>query len=92
MILLVTYDLHKPIQKYPELYESIHQVSNNNYSHCLDSTWLIDTGKSPKEVYEYLKPIIDDDDSLLVIRVDNSPKYSGWLRKKTWDWLNSKTF
>lgn len=90
MVLLITYDLHRPAQNYTGLHEEIKKFGT--WWHHLESTWLVETSLSPLDVWERLSSKVDKDDSVLVIRVSNSPKYSGWLPQKAWDWLNERTY
>ena len=89
MVLLVTYDLNKPGQDYPDLYDAIKNCSSS-WWHFLDSTWLIDTNLSTSQVSDQLRKEIDKNDSLLVIRVHGD--YTGWLPEKAWQWLRERVF
>ena len=91
MILLISYDLHKPKQEYAELYEKIKNIGST-WWHYLDSVWLVDTNLSPQDVWESLTPAIDKDDYVFVTRVSADPGYSGWLPQKAWDWLKVRAF
>jgi hypothetical protein len=66
--LLVGYDLNAPGQDYADLIKRLKSVGTN-WWHRLDSTWLIKTSMSPKELRDELKAYIDSDDELLVIDV-----------------------
>lgn len=83
--LLVGYDLKKPGQDYSPLIEKL--KSFGTWWHHLDSTWLIKTDETPKEVRDVLKPLIDANDELLVI--DVSGRTAAWtgLNQRGSDWI-----
>lgn len=84
---LVTYDLNKPGQDYPGLYDAIKAQSNGAWWHHLDSTWLIATNRTPSQVKDAIKQVVDSSDSFLVVDITRDT-YSGWLPKKAWDWIH----
>ncbi|ERK31565.1 hypothetical protein [Clostridium intestinale] len=86
MVYIISYDLNKPGQDYNKLYDRIRTL--NDYYHVLDSTWLVSTNKTAKEVYSVLQPVGDTNDNILVIQVTSN--YWGWLPQKAWEWLSSK--
>lgn len=86
MVILVTYDLHKPVKDYGKLYDAI--KNSGSWFHCLESVWLIETNYSGAELGKHLIQFIDRDDRLVAIRV--SRDYYGWLSSEAWDWLSSK--
>ena len=53
MILLVTYDLHKPDRDYADVTETIKQ--SGTYCHIEESVWLIETDDSPAVWRDRLK-------------------------------------
>lgn len=89
-VYLITYDLNKTGQNYESLYEAIKKASSNDvWMHYLDSTWIIKSDLSSKQIYDILKPSVDDNDLFLIIKVTND--YYGWLPDGAWDYL-SKMF
>jgi len=88
MVLLITYDLRRPGRNYKSLHEAI--KSAGTWWHHLESTWLIETDASPNQWAEFLRPHMDANDNLLVIRVHKN--YQGWLPQQAWDWLATRTF
>lgn len=88
MILLITYDLHKPGQNYEGLHEEIKKYGT--WWHHLDSTWLVSTTDTPTQCMKKLRQHMDDNDNLLVIEVCDN--YNGWLPQKAWDWLHKRNF
>ncbi|KRA51345.1 SinR [Pseudoxanthomonas sp. Root65] len=79
----ISYDLNKSGQNYGALYEEL--KSSPNWCHPMDSTWLIVTGESPEQVRDRLRKHMDDNDTLLIIKVVRP--YSGWLTQEVWGWL-----
>lgn len=82
-IYIISYDLKQSDKDYSGMYESIKAF--DNWWHYLESTWIIKTDDASEEVFNKLKPHIDDDDNLLIIEVGK--KRQGWLPKKAWDWI-----
>lgn len=64
--LLVGYDLNSPGKDYRPLIEKL-KSSYSNWWHCLDSTWIIVTNKTPVQVRDELAGLMDSNDELLVI-------------------------
>jgi len=87
MVLLVTYDLNKPYKDYPGLYKAIEAISSD-YLHQLTSVWLLDTNFSPKLVFGKLRPWIDDNDELFVVRITSD--YFGHLSQSAINWLKNR--
>jgi hypothetical protein len=81
---LITYDLQRPGQNYPELFEAIKALGS--WWHCLDSTWIVDSSLSSEEILDRLRPHFDGNDKMLVV-----PLAYGWstwgLDKECTDWL-----
>lgn len=88
MLLLITYDLNRPGQKYDEIHEAI--KSAGYWWHHLESTWLVQTSNGPKYWYEKLEPYLDSNDHLLIIEVKNN--YWGTLPKRAWEWISGAFF
>lgn len=83
----VSYDLNKSGQNYQGLYD---ELMKTGYCHYADSSWLLDTTETADQVWNRLSSRVDENDTVLVIKVTKS--YQGWLKKEFWDWLNSRTF
>ena len=80
---LVTYDLIKR-KNYPELIGALEKL---NYWHCLLSTWIIKSDNTAEEIFDYLRPHIDDDDKLIVILLQREAKWTTSFPKNCQDWL-----
>lgn len=89
MVLLIGYDLKKPIQNYEGLFEAI--KSYGNWWHHLDSAWFIETNSSTQEVMQHLKQYIDVNDELIVIQVAKNWWATGF-QQKAYDWLKQRGF
>ena len=87
--LLIGYDLKKPGQEYPDLYERLQALGL--WWHHLDSTWLLRTELSAIQVRDRLRQVLDANDKLLVI--DVSGRQAAWAgvneRGSAWikEWL-----
>lgn len=81
---LVTYDLTAPNRDYSALIE--HFKSYGTYSHALDSTWLIVSDKTTKEVRDTALKHIDSDDKILVVKLAGAAAWRS-LRTKTGEWI-----
>jgi len=86
VVILVSYDLHKPVKDYEKLHVAIKNLGN--WWHYLESVWLIETNSSASDIGKHLIQFIDKDDRLTAIRV--SKDYDGWLPTEAWNWLNAK--
>lgn len=49
--------------------------------------WIVWTVDSAEQWSSWLKPLIGDNDSILVFGIDPKNR-SGWAPKMVWDWLN----
>lgn len=88
MLYLITYEINTA-KDHSALYDAI--KSCGAWWHYIDSTWIVKSTKSAKEIQAKLKPHIDDvDDSLLVIKIDPGDR-SGWLPQRAWDWIKNNT-
>ncbi|MDC6387685.1 hypothetical protein PP182_03265 [Maribacter sp. PR1] len=86
---LVCYDLNSPGQDYSELYEEI--KSYGYWWHHLDSTWIIKSPKSAKEIRNHLKEFIDSNDELLIVKFGESWAGKGFS-KRGFDWLHNNAY
>lgn len=84
-VYMVGYDLNSEGKDYSGIKKVLKEYPK--YWHHLDSTWLIKTDETPSQIVAKLKPHIDDNDSLLVIEVENS--YQGWLTEKAFKWIEN---
>lgn len=87
MIYSINYDLNRPGQNYSDLHDAI--KSCGAWWHYLDFHWLVDTSLTAKGIWEKIAPHVDDNDHFLIVGITRD--YSGWLPKKAWEWINSRT-
>jgi hypothetical protein len=86
--ILIGYDLNSPGQDYAGLVDAIKNLGTGWWHH-LDSTWLVNTSKTPAQVRDALAAHLDKGDEILVIDVTKAsrawrgfkPSGSEWLRK-----------
>lgn len=81
----VSYDLNKHGQNYGALYQEL--KNSFSWAHPLDSTWLISTSESAQQLTNRLRSHLDNNDTLLVIKVTSD--YAGWLNQEQWNWLRN---
>ena len=79
----VSYDLNNEKQDYQALQAELKR--STSWWHHLESTWLIATPETADQLFVRIRPFIDKDESVLIIRV--APEKSGWLSKTAWDWM-----
>lgn len=85
MIFLVSYDLKSPGRDYTGLYDAL--KAKGPWWHYLDHTWLISTNQTAQNIWDAMRPHITTADRVLIVRIDASTTYSGWLPKDAWEWI-----
>ena len=73
-LLLISYDLRAPGRNYDDVYKQL--KSYDNWWKNLESVWIVVTSKSPSQVRDDLKVLVDSNDKILV--VDISDQSSAW--------------
>lgn len=81
---LISYDLTRPGQDYPELFEAIKKLGK--WWHCLDSTWIVVNSGPSSTIRDTLSKHIDRNDTLLVTKLTGEGAWTGF-DKKCSDWL-----
>ncbi|MEK4142133.1 hypothetical protein NST48_14350 [Paenibacillus sp. FSL M7-0547] len=89
-VYLISYDLNKAGKNYDGVYQAIKDSSTGVWWHYLDSTWIIKSNLTVKQVSDNIRAETDSDDHFIVIEVKNNKQ--GWLPKKAWDYLNEHIF
>ena len=86
---MIIYDLRNSEMNYNGLFEAIKGLSGN-WKHPMVSTWFVSSEieLSTQDIYDKLKPFIDDGDNILVIDMNNPKNRQGWMQKTFWQWLN----
>lgn len=87
---LITYDLNKPGQNYPKLYDVIKELGSY-WCHPLESVWLVKSNLTVDEISNKILSVIDKtNDYLFVVEVNNHKQ--GWLTEDVWNHLNTGIF
>lgn len=86
MVIQIDYDLNKTGQNYSGLIKKI-EALGTSYAKPCKSCWLVATRKSPTEAYNELRPLIDDNDRLLISRFSLAD-HRGWLDNDVVAWLD----
>jgi len=85
-LFLITYDAHYD-RDYADLYEAFDGL---DIGRIMDSVWLGEINNTAKEVREWVRGLLDDDDSILVIEMKPKHMYAGRkLGEGVGDWLKS---
>jgi hypothetical protein len=87
--LMVGYDLNKPDQDYEKLINYLKGLGT--WWHHLDSTWLVVTNMTAKELRDKLKTLIGAADELLVLDVTDDIWASAGFTDKANSWLQQNT-
>ncbi|MBW8762948.1 MAG: hypothetical protein JF592_10230 [Microbacterium sp.] len=82
---LIGYDLNKE-KSYDDLIEAIKGLGS--WWHHLDSTWIVRSTLTAKEVRDHLRPHLDADDELLVVDVTGRARAWRGFNKRGSDWLH----
>jgi len=81
---LISYDLRRPGQQYPELFAAIKSIGS--WCHPLESTWIVRTTLSSADVRTRLRNHVDANDGVLVTALAGNWASLG-LDKQSNDWL-----
>lgn len=84
---MVGYDLNNPGKDYAKLIEAI--KSCGSWWHHLDSTWLVQTSQSATQVRDYLRPMQDPNDELLVMNVTKDASAWAGFNAEGSQWLKN---
>lgn len=84
-VLLVTYDLDEPGKDYKDVIKTI--KSHDGWARLSESCYAIATSKSPQQVFNQLKPYLDDNDNLYVVTL--TKPFAGYGPKDVNDWLEN---
>lgn len=85
MVLLITYDLHKPDRDYEDVIAVIKEAGT--YAHLEESVWLVETSDDPAVWRDRLKNAASEA-TYFVVRLRQS--WAAWqLSKSVADWLKN---
>ena len=82
---LIGYDLNHD-KNYDDLTAAIKRLGS--WWHHLDSTWIVRSNLTAKQVRDTLKPYLDADDELLVVDVSGRARAWHGFNKRGSDWLH----
>lgn len=79
---LITYDLNKPGQDYPKLFDMI--KSFGTWCHALQNTWFISSSYDSEQMRDALIEVVDSSDKIFVTKLSDWSSYnmipeSNWL-------------
>jgi len=81
----ISYDLRQPGRNYSGLYDAIKSL-DSDCQHPLESNWFIKSNSEANDIYESLRPHIDDNDLLFIVEI-NADNRQGWMARTFWDWI-----
>ena len=80
----VSYDLLAPGKSYDAL---IAEITNSpSWAKPLKSLFLVETNESPEQLYNRLRPKMDANDLILIVRVCRD--YYGFFNKEVIEWID----
>ena len=82
MLLQISYDLRDREKNYDEFFEEIKR--QGRWWHYLQTTWILETRRSPRQIVDALEKFLSPHDRLLVAEIE---RMDGVLPEKAWDWL-----
>lgn len=82
----INYDLQAPGRSYQPLYDYV--KSFDGWDHLLESLWLVRTRKSPAEIRDELKRLVDANDKVAVFDVTGVAWATNFSNSQT-QWLKS---
>ena len=60
--------------------------SYRTWWHYINDFWIVITADTAGEISSKIKPVLDDDERLLVVEMGRDRQ--GWLPKDAWEWLD----
>ncbi len=89
MFFLIVYELRNREKNYSTFYDSIKNLGSEACQ-CMTNVWLIYTDKEGMDLYNKLKPLIEDTDSILIAKTQYSD-LAGWISSEAIDFLKRHT-
>lgn len=86
MTYVISYDLNKPGQDYPDLYDEIKKLGS--WCHPVDSTWYVVSNLSAAAILDRLIKVTDNGDAVIVTAASAPGAWNG-LSKEVSDWLKN---
>ena len=87
-VFIIAYDLRQAGQNYTSLYDNIKSLTTD-WQHPLESVWFVRVAEnlSAQNIFDVLKPALDENDSLFIMDINNVNDKQGWMPKTFWTWL-----
>lgn len=87
-VFIIAYDLRQAGQNYTSLYDNIKALTTD-WQHPLESIWFVRVADNlyAQNIFDVLKPTLDDNDSLFIMDINNASDKQGWMPKTFWTWL-----
>jgi len=82
---LIGYDLNRPETNCPELIDALQEFSPR--WHHLDSTWIVKSDWSARQVRDHLKPHLHSTEELLVVELTGEGAWAGFNDEAV-NWLS----
>ena len=82
----ITYELRNKERNYSTFYDSIKSIGADSCQ-CLTNVWLVYSVLTTSNIYNQLKPLIEDTDNLLIGEIIYE-KLAGWVSSDTIDFFN----
>ena len=83
-VLIVTYELKNKEKDYTAFYGVLKSMSS--WAHHIENLWLVQTNDSPENLFNKLRPFMDEQKDFVFITEFNG-SYYGWLPTDAWDWV-----
>ena len=81
---LIAYDLNKPRQNHAKV---LKKIKTYNWAMLSESSYAVQTNEVPSTIVNKFEPLLDDDDSFLVLTLIQP--YQGQADKGVVDWLQA---
>jgi hypothetical protein len=85
-VYIISYDLLTPGQDYKKLFNALETYPA--YWHILESTWIIKSSQSSRDICDDLAKHIDTNDRLVVLKLSSEGAWIGLSDKGT-EWLKN---
>lgn len=83
-VYIISYRLQSK-KDYTGLYEQLEALPD--WWHYLESTWLVATEQNANQLYNLMRPHLDQEkDDILIIQAGTDMQ--GWLPKDAWEWIH----
>lgn len=82
---LISYELRNREKNYSTFYDSIKNMGNDSCQ-CMTSLWLIYSNLTSVEIYNQLKPLLEDTDNLFIGATEYE-NIAGWVSSDTIEFL-----